>query len=159
MGMTSSDLSRLSPNLITLSSASPLKKGGLGESPENGHPTKRTPHEWKTLRRDNIYQRDGPFPSNGILSPRPRPTVARLAPQYPSSRKGWRIGGVAGEWSCDKANTSRMDNISRGQQTPKGRAVAIKWQPITVITANSREASPSVPIIPQRMSPLDWIAL
>ncbi|KAF7800432.1 uncharacterized protein G2W53_044857 [Senna tora] len=77
MGMTSSDLSRLSPNTITLSSASPFKKGGLGESPENGHPTKPTPHEWITLRRDNLYRRDGPLPSNGSISPRPRPTIAR----------------------------------------------------------------------------------
>ncbi|KAF7801131.1 uncharacterized protein G2W53_045266 [Senna tora] len=69
MGMTSSDLSRLSPNTITLSSASPFKKGGLGESPENGHPTKPTPHEWITLRRDNLYRRDGPLPSNGSISP------------------------------------------------------------------------------------------
>ncbi|KAF7807861.1 uncharacterized protein G2W53_040022 [Senna tora] len=87
MGMTSSDLSRLSPNVITLSSASPFKKGGLGESPENGHRTKRTPHEWITFRGDNKHRRDGPLPSNGSLSPRPRPTVARLAPKYPSSRK------------------------------------------------------------------------
>ncbi|KAF7807850.1 uncharacterized protein G2W53_040011 [Senna tora] len=77
MGMTSSDLSRLSPNIITLSSASPFKKGGLGESPENGHPTKQTPHEWITLRRDNTYRRHGPLPSNGSISPRPRPTIAR----------------------------------------------------------------------------------
>ncbi|KAF7807780.1 uncharacterized protein G2W53_039941 [Senna tora] len=132
----------------TANSREASSQGGLGETPENGHPTQRTPHEWKTLRRDNIYRRDGPLPSNGSLSPRPRPQVARLAPQYPSSRKGWRIGGVAGEWSSDKANTSRMDNMSRRQQTPKGRAVAIKWQPITATTANSREASPSIPIIP-----------
>ncbi|KAF7800876.1 uncharacterized protein G2W53_044625 [Senna tora] len=150
MGMTLSDLSRLSPNIITLSSSSPFKEGGLGESPENCHPTKRTPHERITLRRENIYRRDGPLPSNGSLSPRPRPTVARLAPQYPSSCKGchhsiglpfeW-IGGVAGEWSSDKANTSRMDNPSKGQHIAKGRAVAIKWQPIRATTPNSREVS------------------
>ncbi|KAF7807786.1 pentatricopeptide repeat-containing protein [Senna tora] len=155
MGMTSSDLSRLSPNIITLSRASPFKKGGLGESPRNGHPTKRTPQEWITLRRDNIYRRNGPLPSNGSLSPRPRPTVARLAPQYPSSHKGWRIGGVTGEWSSDKANTSRKENPSKGQHITKGRAVAIKWQPITATTANNREASLSVPIIPQRMDHFD----
>ncbi|KAF7800386.1 uncharacterized protein G2W53_044883 [Senna tora] len=63
-----------------------------------------------------------------------------------------RIGVVTGEWSSDEANTSRMDNIS------KGRAVSIKWQPIAATTANSREASPSIPIIPQRISPHDWIA-
>ncbi|KAF7807835.1 uncharacterized protein G2W53_039996 [Senna tora] len=48
-----------------------------------------------------------------------------------------------------------MDNPSKGQHIPKGQAVAIKWQPITATTANSRRASPSVPIIPQRMDHFD----
>ncbi|KAF7800877.1 hypothetical protein G2W53_044626 [Senna tora] len=87
-----------------------------------------------------------------------RPVHTRGGPIDPTQG---RIGGVAGEWSSDKANTSRMDNILKGQLIPngqhitKGRAVTIKWQPITVTTANTREARPSVPIIPQRMSPLD----
>ncbi|KAF7821680.1 uncharacterized protein G2W53_027135 [Senna tora] len=54
-------------------------------------------------------RREAGVPNNGIIDPINYVNI--------------RFGGVAGEWSSDKANTSRMDYPLKGKHIPKGQFI------------------------------------